>query len=167
MTDASQQTLLCSYFLALLLLPFASSCESTKPMAEVKRDYLYSIHPLLQNIENNITNVLGDQTKCGEIKKKYTCEMNNETRSIHRMVCSIRFKKAKKVMRKIQCDIRKLTVDITDSLECNCSRTEENPSRLNCTRPHRRNLSTERLCKLQSIIRDIKSCYIVLTEKDS
>lgn len=169
MIDAPQQAVFGSYLLALLLLPLGYCCESTKPMVGVKEDYKNVIHPLLQNIENNITNMIRAPS-CEENKKKYTCDPNNETRSIQKMVCSIPFKKSK--MSKIKCDLWKLSGVITDSLECSCSINEDsyNSTRgiqFNCTHPHYRHLSDARLCRLRSIIRDIKSCYAKLTVKNS
>ncbi|KAJ8413462.1 hypothetical protein AAFF_G00094580 [Aldrovandia affinis] len=151
MTDVLQQPPFGYCLLALLLLPVVHSCESTKPMAGIKADYSNVIFPLLRNIENNITNLLADPTKCGEIKKKHACEENNETRSIHKMVCSIPFKNPKKVMSKIKCDLKTLTVNITDSLECYCPTNEDDASQSNCAQPQHRNLNKERLCKLLSL----------------
>ncbi|KAJ8376576.1 hypothetical protein SKAU_G00071560 [Synaphobranchus kaupii] len=166
MTNVPQQALFGSYLLALLLLPLAYSCESTRPKAEVMEDYKCVIHPLLQSIENNIT-LLGGQ-ECGEMKQKHLCEEDNERGSIHKMVCSIPFKNPKKTMSKIKCDLRNLTVNIKDSLNCSCPRNEDdNPSKFNCKQPHHRNLRKERLCNLLSIIKAISSCYKKLTNKNS
>ncbi|KAI1889047.1 hypothetical protein AGOR_G00175030 [Albula goreensis] len=166
MTDAPQQPVFISYLLALLLLPLVYCCESTRPMAEVKDDYTFVIHPLLQNIENNITKLLGDQG-CVEIKK-HLCEENNETGSIHKMVCSIPFKNPKKSMSIVKCDLRKLAINIKDSLRCHCSTNEDdNESQSSCAQPHHRILSKERLCKLLNIVKNIKSCYKKLAVKNS
>ncbi|KAJ8279710.1 hypothetical protein COCON_G00067760 [Conger conger] len=156
MTYAPQQVLFGSFLLALLLLPLASSCGSTRPMDEIKTDYMCIIKPLLKSIDENITNLLKDQP-CEEMKKKYTCNPNNETHGIHKMVCSIPIQTLKRAMSTIKCDLWKLMRHTTVSLNCTCSLTE-----FNCTQPHhlKEPKGKQRLCRIRSILREIEKCYM-------
>ncbi|KAG7488511.1 hypothetical protein MATL_G00035980 [Megalops atlanticus] len=166
MTDAFQQPLFGSYFVALLLLPLASSCESTKPMASVTADYINIVYPFLQNIEKNITALLGNAS-CQE--KNHTCEENKEIISIHKLACSIPFNKPKRGgISKIKCELKELTGNIEASLGCDCPKNQDhNGSQLNCTHAQHRTLTRKRLCIMHSIVSDLRSCYGRLTEKYS
>uniref|UniRef100_A0A4W5L8R4 Interleukin-7 n=1 Tax=Hucho hucho TaxID=62062 RepID=A0A4W5L8R4_9TELE len=94
---------------SLMLLPLALSCDSNRTMREIAEDYETVIYPLLQNLENNITESLKVINKTCTEKEIAECEKDKERQFIHNMLCShtrlIRLYKLERLKRDILCSL--------------------------------------------------------------
>ncbi|CAB1340906.1 unnamed protein product, partial [Coregonus sp. 'balchen'] len=94
---------------SLMLLPLALSCDSNRTMREIAEDYGNVISPLLQNLENNITESLKVINKTCTEKEIPECEKDKEREFIHNLLCShsrlIRLYKLERLKRDILCSL--------------------------------------------------------------
>ncbi|XP_038829007.1 uncharacterized protein LOC120027982 [Salvelinus namaycush] len=94
---------------SLMLLPLALSCDSNRTMREIAEDYETVIYPLLQNLENNITESLKVINKTCTEKEIAECEKDKERQFIHNMLCRhtrlIRLYKLERLKRDILCSL--------------------------------------------------------------
>ncbi|XP_024230338.1 uncharacterized protein LOC112215501 [Oncorhynchus tshawytscha] len=94
---------------SLMLLPLVLSCDSNRTMREIAEDYETVIYPLLQNLENNITESLKVVNKTCSEKEIAECEKDKERQFIHNMLCShtrlIRLYKLERLKRDILCSL--------------------------------------------------------------
>ncbi|KAK6299547.1 hypothetical protein J4Q44_G00295800 [Coregonus suidteri] len=109
MSGPKLQHLLGVSVFSLMLLPLVLSCDSNRTMREIAEDYEAVISPLLQNLENIITESLKVADKSCTEKEMPVCEKDNERQFIHNMMCShgrlIRFYKLERMKRDILCSL--------------------------------------------------------------
>ncbi|XP_038852962.1 uncharacterized protein LOC120050446 [Salvelinus namaycush] len=92
---------------SLMLLPLVLSCDSNRTMREIAEDYESVISLLLQNLENNITELKVSNKSCREEMPE--CEKDNESQFIYNMMCRhtrlIRLFKLERLKREILCSL--------------------------------------------------------------
>uniref|UniRef100_A0A8C9XXX3 Interleukin-7 n=1 Tax=Sander lucioperca TaxID=283035 RepID=A0A8C9XXX3_SANLU len=157
--------LLCISLLALLLLPLSLSCDSKRPLKEVRDDWLF-VETHLNDADGIIATVL-QNTSCPALKHK----LRNCTPDNADVVSPLHF---------LTCKMKTLSIPHTDglvravlgSLRCPCSEkpTKEPNVRLKRRRATRQRRNeqkqckkeTKKLCKAKAILSAVTTCYQML-----